>query len=75
LGSRIGVSGIKFNRMLMNAGLQTKDFGRWVPTKNGGDYCRIFDTGKKHSDGVLVEQVKWFSSVLDVVKPNARQAD
>lgn len=59
-----GISGVKMNKMLHAAGMQTNQDGRWIPTDSGLAHCRVFDTGKKHGNGTPVQQVKWFKSVL-----------
>ena len=63
-----GISGVKMNKMLCAANMQTSDNGRWVPTDAGLKHCRIFDTGKRHSDGAPVQQVKWSRDVLEMLK-------
>lgn len=57
----------KVNRMLEAAGLQSREFDRWLPTDAARDLCEWLDTGKRHSNGAPVKQVKWFRSVLDKV--------
>jgi Rha family phage regulatory protein len=60
-----GLSGMKINKMLVEAGLQTNPSGKqWVPTEAGEKYSRIFDTNKKHNSGTPVPQVKWSKDVL-----------
>lgn len=59
-----GISGVKMNKMLQAAGMQTSEDGRWIPTDSGMKHCRIFDTGKRHSNGTPVQQLKWSRDVL-----------
>lgn len=59
-----GISGVKMNKMLEAAKLQTNDDSRWVPTEAGMKFCRIFDTGKRHGNGTPVQQLKWSKNVL-----------
>jgi Rha family phage regulatory protein len=60
-----GLSAMKINQMLEQAGLQTKPDGKqWTPTDSGKKYSRILDTGKKHNSGVPVIQAKWSKDVL-----------
>lgn len=59
-----GISGVKMNKMLEAAGMQTSSDGRWTPTEHGMKFCRIFDTGKKHGNGAPIQQVKWSKDVL-----------
>lgn len=65
LGARIKLSGQKINAMLAAAGLQIKSGKVWELLAAGREFAAIYDTGKKHSDGVPVQQVKWSASVLD----------
>jgi prophage antirepressor-like protein len=62
-----GISGVKMNKMLESAGLQTSLAGSWSPTEKGAPFCRIFDTGKKHSDGTLIQHMKWSKAVLNLL--------
>jgi phage anti-repressor protein len=68
LGQRIGVSGRRFNQLLLEAGLQECHGGVWIPaeSKAKGLY-RILDTGKRYSDGTMVPQLKWSDVVLSRV--------
>ena len=47
------------NSMLADMGLQTKDGTKWRPTEAGESLAIVMDTGKKHSDGAPVTQLKW----------------
>ena len=71
LGARIKLSGQKINAMLAGAGLQMKTGKVWELMEAGREFAAIYDTGKKHSDGVPVQQVKWSASVLDRLSPSA----
>ena len=62
-----GISGVKMNRLIESAGLQTRSGERWVPTHEGMKFCRIFDTGKRHGNGTPVQQIKWGRDVLDLL--------
>lgn len=69
LGKMIGgLSGQKVNLLLAGAGLQAKVGEHWKPLEAGKDFARLYDTGKKHSDGVPVQQVKWSDTVLPLLK-------
>lgn len=61
------LSGVKFNLLLEGAGLQTKEFGAWMPTDAASGLFEWLDTGKRHSNGAPVKQIKWFSAVLGKV--------
>ena len=69
LGERIGVSGKKFNLLLSTAGLQKRFNDSWAPTPEAEGFYRVLDTGKRHADGSMVQQVKWSERVLNMVQP------
>ena len=71
LGERIGVSGRKFNMLLAEAGLQAKKGEVWVPLTAAEDFCRVMDTGKRHGDGTMVQQLKWAENVLAILQQAA----
>lgn len=71
LGKRVNVSGRGMNLLLAEAGLQMKQGEVWTPTDAGKDFCRIYDTGKRHSTGTPVQQVKWAENVLALVQKKA----
>ena len=62
-----GISGVKMNKLLLAAGMQTNEGGVWNPTESGMPFCRIFDTGKQHSNGVPVQQIKWEKDVIQLL--------
>lgn len=65
-------SAIAFNKRLAAAGLQVRDESdEWLPTKDGRPHAIILDTGKRHGDGTPVQQLRWLSSVVDVLKTKA----
>lgn len=74
LGYRIGVSAITFNIMLAEIGLQKKYSGHWIATPEGEKYCRVLDTGKRNSNGAMIQQVKWSQAVLDVLNQQEKAA-
>lgn len=59
------LSAIKLNLALEQAGLQKRDMGEWMPTDKAAGLCEWLDTGKRHSNGTPVKQLKWFATVLD----------
>ena len=61
------ISAQMINRLLTEAGLQIKVNDRWEPTDEGLPHAEVLDTGKSRSSGVPVKQVKWFSSVLELI--------
>ena len=64
LGSRFVKSAKAFNQLLAQAGLQENIAGHWVPTDKGREHAYVMDTGKAHSSGTPIQQVKWRDSVL-----------
>lgn len=67
LGQRLGMSAKKFNDLLTDKGLIRREDGAIIPTEAGKPYTVILDTGKKHSNGVPVQQVKFLETILDLV--------
>ena len=67
LGKRHKLSGYKVNIMLEECGLQSRIGDKWEPTEKGRQYCVILDTGKKHSSGVAITQLKWLPSVMKLL--------
>ncbi len=65
LGRRKGISPQKFNRLLMEHGLQEKRDGLWCPTEAGKAFSVLLQVHKKQLAGTDVQQLKWKESVLD----------
>ena len=61
------MSAIKLNLLLEAEGLQTRELDHWMPSDKATDWCEWLDTGKRHSNGTPVKQLKWFRGVLDQV--------
>lgn len=57
----------KVNALLQEKGLQEKVADQWVATEKGRVFSELLDTGKKHSDGTPIKQLKWFQSVLTIL--------
>ena len=76
LGKRLNppLSAVKLNLLLESSGLQKRDMGEWMPSDKATDLMEWLDTGKRHSNGTPVKQIKWFAAVLDVVKPQMKEA-
>lgn len=55
----------KINIKLQELGYQVKRFDSWVPTERGKAHSEVLDTGKQHSDGTPVKQLKWKGSILE----------
>lgn len=64
LGRRKGLSPQKFNRLLMEHGLQEKRDGQWCPTEAGKAFSVLLQVHKKQLAGTDVQQLKWKESVL-----------
>lgn len=58
------LSAIKTNLLLQNQGFQEKLGAAWSPTERGKPFAVFLDTGKKHSDGTPITQLKWLSSII-----------
>lgn len=71
LGRQIGISGRAFNMLLAEAGLQAKKGEHWAPLATAEGFCRIMDTGKRHGDGTMIQQIKWHDGVLALVQKDA----
>lgn len=63
------LSGKKINELIAQLGYQEKTGSSWCATSKGENLCEVLDTGKKHSNGVPIKQIKWYSSVIDDIKP------
>lgn len=64
------------NLTLERIGLQERlPSGEWTPTDKGRDYAVIIDTGKRHSNGTMIQQVKWKEEVAAIVKAFNEEAE
>ena len=61
-------SAVKVNKYLEAMGWQIKANDKWEAVNDGVPYAVYLDTGKAHSDGAPVKQLKWKSSILPVVE-------
>ena len=71
LGSQINVSARAFNLLLAEAGLQHRIGECWVPATTDEKLFRVLDTGKKHGDGTMIQQIKWSDKVLPLLRRDA----
>ena len=53
------------NVLLESLGYQVKTGDQWLPTEKAKSFSEVMDTGKKHSDGTPVKQLKWYQSIVD----------
>ena len=67
-------SAIRVGLLLEAAGLQKREMGAWLPTDTAQGYFEWLDTGKRHSNGTPVKQIKWFKSVLSSIQPSMQEA-
>lgn len=61
-----GMTGQAVNQLLVKLGFQVKTSSGWQPTEkaiNAG-YQRMIDSSKRHSDGSMVQQLKWSSAII-----------
>lgn len=64
LGKPLGLSAIKVNQRLAALGYQVRRAKEWELTEKGKSLGGVYlDTGKKHSSGVPIRQIKWPSAV------------
>lgn len=69
IAERLKLSGPReVNRLLAAKNFQTKEGKIWIPTQKGKPFATLLDTGKRHSDGTMVQQLKWRESVLDELR-------
>jgi len=69
----LGIGRRKVNPILIEVGLQTsnrdhKDRLYYELTDKGLEHGIYLDTSKRHSDGTPVRQIKWYASVIEVLK-------
>ena len=70
IGKPHGLTAAKVNKALEAAGFQTclrdhKNRIIWCVTDEGKKHCQLLDTGKEHSSGTPIMQIKWAMSALD----------
>ena len=68
IGSHFGFSANRVNEILAGAGYQHKISGKWEALPPGEGYAVMQDTGKRHSNGTPVRQLKWDSGILEVME-------
>lgn len=68
LSERSGLKAAKMNQLLAAAGFQVKCGKTWELLDAGRPFARLFDTGKKHSTGVPVQQIKWSPAVIEAAR-------
>ena len=71
IGLELGISGRRVNEILAGAGFQHKIADKWEPLEPGMPYAVMIDTGKQHSDGTPIRQLKWNSSIIEEMRITA----
>lgn len=74
IGQQFQMSAIAINLILNKMGLQNqienkKGHKTWVLTEKGKEFGVYLDTGKSHSNGTPIQQIKWKESVIAELKP------
>jgi len=74
IGQQFQMSAIAINLILNKMGLQNqienkKGHKTWVLTEKGKEFGIYLDTGKAHSNGTPIQQIKWKESVIAELKP------
>ncbi len=75
LGKHFGVSARKLNATLCSNGYQKREGKSYEPLEAGEPYAVMLDTGKQHSDGTPVRQLKWESSFITEIEDLFTQED
>lgn len=65
IGQQFGLSARRVNDILAGAGFQYKVADKWEPLELGKPYAVMLDTGRRHSDGTPIRQLKWDSGILE----------
>jgi prophage antirepressor-like protein len=64
IGKLVGQSAQATNRTLEALGFQVKVLDTWVATEKSEGLSRLFDSGKKHGNGVSIQQLKWCDDII-----------
>lgn len=70
IGQELGdVNPRQINKLLLDNGYQIKRVnGGYDPTEIGEPHALLLDTAKRHSDGTPVKQLKWYTSIIPIIK-------
>lgn len=71
----IEIKAQKMNKLMARYGLQAADANmdqRWRPAPKGEPFAVVSDTGKRHSNGTPITQLRWRSGVVDAVADEMR---
>lgn len=65
IGRQFEMSARRVNEILAGVGYQYKVADKWEPLGEGTTYAVMLDTGRRHSDGTPIRQLKWDSGILE----------
>lgn len=69
IAERLKLSGPREANILLAAGnFQHKMNKKWALTEKGKQFAVLLDTGKRHSDGTMIQQLKWKESIIPELK-------
>lgn len=71
IGQELGedISPSQINKLLIDMGYQTcRVNGGYVPTELGKPHALLLDTAKRRSDGTPVKQLKWYASIIPIIR-------
>lgn len=71
LGKELGedISPRQVNKLLLDNGYQTRRVnGGYDPTEAGEPHALLLDTAKRHCDGTPVKQLKWYTSIIPILR-------
>ena len=68
IGKVFGLSGRKVNKILCRAGYQKRVGRNYEPLEPGKPFAVILKTGRWHSDGTPIKQLKWECSFLTEIE-------
>lgn len=67
IGAQIGKTAREVNKMLIENLYQTKIGKMYLPTSIGESYSVLIDSGKKNSNGAMIQQLKWKEAILNLL--------
>lgn len=71
IGQELGadISPRQINKLLIDKGYQVRRVnGGYDPTELGEPHALLLDTAKRHSDGTPVKQLKWYTSIIPIIR-------
>jgi hypothetical protein len=61
------------NKLLESIGLQTRVAKEWIATERGEEHTVRVDVQKRHNSGTPCTQLRWYSTVIDVLRDALNQ--